>query len=145
MKIGRKNMLKNVGIWIDRKHAYVVNVGAGKPHLIRFHAGVDEPFPPTEETRAEHHYTRNDFVAEKTLERRSAMERMDMYEQILKSIGTVDSVWILGPGEAKTEFESHLRNRHHQGLEIEVTPSDKMTEPQLIAKIQSHFSESLKH
>ena len=118
-------MSKNIGIWIDRKHAFVVDIGDGRGHLSRFHAGVDETFPPTEESRAEHHYTRNDFVSEKTLERKSTMERVDMYEQVMKSIGSVDAVWILGPGE--------------------VTTSDKMTEPQLIAKVLKHFAEPVEN
>ena len=138
-------MSKNIGIWIDRKHAFVVDIGDGRGHLSRFHAGVDETFPPTEESRAEHHYTRTDFVSEKTLERKSTMERVDMYEQVMKSIGSVDAVWILGPGEAKDEFENHLRTRHAHGVEIEVTTSDKMTEPQLIAKVLKHFAEPVEN
>jgi len=138
-------MSKNVGIWIDRKHAFVVDLVDGKAHVSRFHAGVEDSFPPTEASRAEHPYTRNDFVSEKTLERKSAMKRMDMYEQLMKSIGSVDSVWILGPGKAKNEFENHFRTHFAHGVEIEVTTADKMTEPQLIAKVLHHFAEPVNH
>lgn len=133
-------MPKHVGVWIDRKHALVVEVDDGTTRLDRLHAGEDEPFPPTQETRAEHRYTRNDFVAEKTLERKSEMERNEMYDAVIKRIDSVRSVWVLGPGEAKDEFVRHLKSRRVQGLEIEVSTSDKMTEPQLVAKVQKHFA-----
>lgn len=135
-------MSKNAGVWIDRKHALVVEVEDGKTQLQRLHAGVDEPFPPTQETRAEHPYTKNDFVAEKTLERKSEMDRNEMYDQVIKLIDSVKSVWVMGPGEAKDEFVRHLQSRRVHGLEVEVSASDKMTEPQLVAKVRKHFAEA---
>lgn len=133
-------MSKNVGVWIDRKHALVVHAADGSKSVVRFDAGVDEVFPATAQSRAEHRYTKNDFVAEKTLERKSAMDRVKMYDRVLGEVDMSEAVWILGPGEAKEEFAKYLRDKCSASISIEVATADRMTDPQLVAKVHGHFA-----
>ena len=132
-------MKTEAGIWIDREHAIVVLIDKMGEELRAFHAGVSEPFPQTSETRARHEYTRNDFVAEDKLERKQSVTRHDMYDEVMKYVGNVEALYVLGPGEAKKEFQSHLAAKGLSKVDIELEASDKMTDPQLIAKIRKHF------
>ena len=129
---------KKVGIWIDREHA-IVDVNNAGQELKFFHTSASEPFPQTTESRAEHSYTRNDTVPEDRLERKQDSDRFKMYDAVLQFIGKVDSLYVIGPGEAKKEFQKHLNAKGLSKVDIELETSDKMTDPQFSAKVREHF------
>ncbi|MEO8270959.1 MAG: hypothetical protein ABI557_14645, partial [Aureliella sp.] len=106
----------------------------------KFGAGVAEPFPPTVETRKEHAYTRNDFTPEDRRERKGENENKGMYDDVLEALRGVESLLVIGPGEAKIEFSKHLKAKKVRGVSVELETADKMTEPQLAAKIKNFFS-----
>lgn len=133
-------MSAKAGVWIDREHAIVVLINGNEDELKSFHAGTSEPFPQTAETRERHEYTRNDFVAEDKLEHKQSNARHSMYDAVLRYVGDVDSLYVLGPGEAKKEFQKYVASKRHSKLDVELETSDKMTDPQLAAKVRKHFS-----
>lgn len=135
---------QNAGIWIDREHATAVLVSDNENELETFHAGVSKPFPQTKESRAEHEYTRNDFVAEDKLERKQSHARSEMYDSILRYVASAEALFIFGPGEAKKEFQKHIASSGDRKHIVEIESSDKVTNPQLIAKIREHFRLSRK-
>lgn len=53
-----------------------------------------------------------------------------MYGLILAAIVGVESLIILGPGEAKKEFAKHIESKRLKNILVQVETSDKMTEPQ---------------
>ena len=133
-------METKAGIWIDREHAIAVVINSTVHELKSFQAGIPEPFPQTEESRAQHEYTRNDFVAEDKLERKQAARREVMYDAILKYTHDAKELLILGPGEAKKEFQKHIDSKSHDKTKVEVETSDRLTDPQLVAHVLKHFS-----
>ena len=62
-------METNAGIWIDRSHAIVIVVTDGVEVTKSFIVAKRNAFRPSTESRQEHDYTRNDFVAEDRLDR----------------------------------------------------------------------------
>ena len=46
---------------------------------------------------------------------------------------------LMGPGEAKGELKRRLERTLLYGRKIEIETVDKMTEPQIIAKVREHF------
>jgi stalled ribosome rescue protein Dom34 len=61
------------------------------------------------------------------------------YDEVTSSIRNAESILIMGPGEAKGEFKKHLE---HKGLGeriVGVETVDKMTDPQIAAKVRTHF------
>lgn len=131
-------MTTKAGIWIDHKHAVVIRISESGQETSRFAAGVAEPFPPTNESRAKHEYTKNDFAPEVRLQRKQENQCKEMFEQIETHLKGVQDLLILGPGEAKNEFESHLQGKHGSKMHIEVETADKLTEPQLVARTREH-------
>ncbi len=132
-------MSAKAGVWIDREHAIVVLINGNDEELKSFHAGTDEPFPQNAETRGRHQYTRNDFVAEDKIERKKSITRRGMYDSVTRYVGEVDAIYVLGPGEAKKEFQNHLSKTLPSKVHVELETSDKMTDPQLAAKVREHF------
>jgi|GEM_PF-7012749 len=66
-----------------------------------------------------------------------------MYDSILRYVAGADSLFILGPGEAKKEFQKHIATSGKTKHVVDIESSDKMTSPQLVAKIREHFHLSL--
>ena len=135
---------QNAGIWIDREHATAVLVSADSSELDTFQAGVSKTFPQTKESRNEHEHSRNDFIAEDRLERKQAHARIEMYDSILRYVAKAETLFIFGPGEAKKEFQKHIASSGDRKHVVEIESSDKVTNPQLIAKVREHFHLSRK-
>lgn len=133
-------MSVKAGIWIDREHATVVVLNNKDQELKSFGSESGEPFPQTVESRAEHEYTKNDYVPEDRLQRKQASARTDMYDAVLQFVSNADSLYVIGPGEAKKEFQKHIKQKGSATVAIEIEASDKMTEPQLAAKVRAHFN-----
>jgi len=54
-------------------------------------------------------------------------------------MGGADSILLFGPGEAKGEFEERLASKGLGGRVVGVETVDKMTAPQIAAKVRQHF------
>jgi hypothetical protein len=135
-------MKSKAGIWIDRQHAILVAISSVGQEISHFAVGEPEPFPTTTESIAQHHHTPNDFQAEDRTERKEQAARQRMYDAVLSAISGVESLFILGPGEAKKEFAKHIESKRLRNMLVEIETSDKMTEPQLAAKVRQHFANS---
>jgi len=132
-------MSNKAGIWIDREHAILIMLANGGQGIATFIVGEPKSFPPTTESRAQHAYTPNDFQPEDRIERKEQAARKQMYDAILTTLQGVESLIVLGPGEAKKEFAKHIESKRPQHMLVEIETADKMTEPQLAAKVRQHF------
>lgn len=135
-------MKSNAGIWIDRQHAILVSISSVGQEISHFAVGEPEPFPTTTESIAQHHHRPNDFQAEDRTERKEQAARQRMYDAVLSAISGVESLFILGPGEAKQEFAKYIESKRLRNMQVEIETSDKMTEPQLAAKVRQYFANS---
>lgn len=61
------------------------------------------------------------------------------YAEVMASIGDADSILILGPGKAKGELEELLTHEKLSGRIVGIETSDKLTEPQIVAKVRRYF------
>ena len=64
------------------------------------------------------------------------------YDKVISMIRDADSILILGPGEAKGEFEKRLRAESFGERIIGIETMDKMPYDQLAAKVREHFLNS---
>lgn len=51
------------------------------------------------------------------------------------------AIFILGPGEAKGEFMKHIESKKLQGVTLELETTERMTDPQLTAKVVQHVTD----
>jgi hypothetical protein len=54
-------------------------------------------------------------------------------------IRDADSILIFGPGEAKGELKARLEKDKLGGRVVGIETSDKMTDPQIVAKVRDHY------
>jgi hypothetical protein len=124
-------MNQNVGIWIDHKSAVIVSTSARNVATKTLESDVD----------GHPRYSgQHDSGGEKKYENRYGEQLDRYYDDIISRLGLPAAVLIFGPGEAKLELKQRLsRSKALAGCAIDVETADKLTEPQIVAKIKQHF------
>ncbi len=133
-------MATKAGVWIDHKQATVVLLTDAGHELKKIKLDIGQPALPARSSRGKHKFTPNDFVAEDQLQRKVESDRKDYFNDVIAAIRGASAVLILGPGEAKTEFNKQVTAKKLRGLTVEIETADKLTDRQLAAKVQDHFA-----
>jgi hypothetical protein len=124
-------MNDKVGIWIDHERAIIV------------FASQDHVKTQTLESRVEGHPRyggQQDGGGEKKYEERHRQHLDRYYDDVIRHVADAEELLILGPGEAKLELEERLgRSKANPRRTIEIETTDKLTDPQLVAKVKAHF------
>lgn len=120
-------MKKQVGVWIDHRKAIIVRVRDDVEEIhsiasdmekhVRYAGG--EP-----EDRQDHRFTNH---------------LNEYYSKVISFLQDADSILILGPGEAKGEFEKRLRAEPCGALIVGVEAADKMSYHEIAAKVREFF------
>ncbi len=134
-------MTRNVGIWIDHNKAVVIEMSDEEEKVLvvpseiggRPHASGGSP--------ARTPYGPQDAVAEDKLQRKWQASLKTYYKKVLSAIEGADSIYLLGPGQAKLEFKKHLERHRLDDKIIGIVTADKMTDNQVKANVrQFHMS-----
>ena len=133
-------MNHRVGIWIDHKKAVIVSASADRvtvktltsevgPHA-RYsrRAGYPTPDGPREGGGEKKHEGRFD-------------EHLDRYyDEVIGQLEQPEALLIFGPGEAKLQLKERLsRSKALAECVVEVETADKLTDPQVVAKVKEHY------
>jgi hypothetical protein len=62
------------------------------------------------------------------------------YAAVIAGIREAESILIFGPGEAKGELKEQLEKNHLGGQIVDIETVDKMTNPQIAAKVRQYFA-----
>ena len=130
-------MNRKVGVWIDHKKAVIVIAGRGEAKTVVSDLGGHTRF--TRGTAGGSDSSRSG-ESERRFEERSRQQLDQYYDEVIEQLGDAEALFILGPGEAKTQLRerlSHLTARPRPTVEVET--ADRLTEPQIVAKVEKHF------
>jgi hypothetical protein len=61
------------------------------------------------------------------------------YAAVITAIRDAESILVFGPGEAKGELKEQLEKNHLDGQIVGIETVDKMTNPQIAAKVRQYF------
>lgn len=135
-------MEKNVGIWIDKKHALIVDLSQSKIEVMEIESNL-EFFNPKGGTRSKTVYGPMITVKEKSYMEREKRQSIVFFQNILYHIKDCHQLYIFGPGEMKKTFKKFM---DEQNLEypkvIGMKTSDNVTNNQLVAKVKAIFSDN---
>ncbi len=130
-------MDRNVGLWIDHKQAYLIWYKEGRVDVIH-----SEIVPPE-------HFSGGTQLGGKLNQKgdmelrhndRYRLKLTKFYKQVLAALKDTESVFVMGPGEAKVEFEKVLkRQKIMQKRLLKVETADKMTKNQMIARVRKFY------
>jgi len=131
---------KQIGLWIDHRKAVIVKIAKeGETTQViesnverhahfSVHPGVGEP-----------HGSRAG-APEDTRERHFDGELAKYYEQVIATIRDAEEILIFGPGEAKGELKARLERDGLASRIVGVETADKMTDPQIVAKVRERVA-----
>ncbi|MFO0979247.1 MAG: hypothetical protein U0996_22755 [Planctomycetaceae bacterium] len=127
-----------IGVWIDRRQAIVVKISGSEETCVHVESHVESQERRAAD-RTDGPYEPVQVPADTTRNRKESAELAKFYDEVISHFRNADAVYICGPGETRTQLKHHMAE--HTGLtkNVQVEPSDRMTEPQLIAKIRQHF------
>jgi hypothetical protein len=124
-------MSHKVGIWIDHKKAVIVSVSEARVSATTLESEVG-PHP--------RYSGRPDGGGEKKYQARHGQHLHRYYDEVIGLIGDPEELLIFGPGEAKLELKERLsRSTALSEYTVKVATADKLTEPQILAKVREHF------
>jgi len=131
-------MNRQAGIWIDHRSAFIVFIGAGddEEKSQRLVSGVEK------HVRFSGHSTSEEGSADDQIDRQFTAHLGKYYDEVIAHIRGVASILIFGPGEAKGEFKKHLVSKGLGGLIAGVETVDKMTDPQITAKVRLYYKKT---
>ena len=128
-------MKKNVGVWIDHRKAVIVN--------LRDQGEEIREIPSDIEKHVRFSGGAQVASAEDQRDRRFTGHLDKYYDKVVSCIRDADSILILGPGEAKGEFEKRLRTESFGARIVGIEIMDKMNYHDLAAKVREHFLSSV--
>ena len=130
-------MDRHIGIWIDHKQAYVIWYKSSKVDMI-----PSNIVPPA-------HYSGGTQLGGKLNQKgdvelrhndRFRLQLNKYYQQVITALKDADSIFIMGPGEAKIEFGKVIRkSKAIQKRLRKVETADKMTKNQMIAHVKKFY------
>ena len=130
-------MDRNIGVWIDHKKAVIVVAGRGDARTVLSDLGGHTRFMRGSAGGSDSSHSGE---SESRFEERSRRQLDHYYDEVIAKLGEVDSLLILGPGEAKTQLKErlgHLTARPRPAIEVEA--ADRLTHKQLVVKVEEHF------
>jgi hypothetical protein len=133
-------MNHKVGIWIDHKKAVVVTASADHVTCKTLESGVGPHarysgragYPTPDGPRAGGGEMKYEGRYDQHLDR--------YYDEIIGQLGQPEALLIFGPGEAKLQLKERLsRSKVLSGLVVEIEAMDKLTDPQIVAKVKEYY------
>ncbi len=124
-------MKKAVGLWIDHREAVIITVADEGEAIQRIRSDV-EPHG-----RFSAHAPEGS--PEDRRDRRFGEHLQRYYDEVIATIRDADAILIMGPGEAKGELAQRLEHAKLSDRIVGIATVDKLTEPQIAAKIRQHF------
>jgi hypothetical protein len=132
-------MYTNVGLWIDHRNAFLVFVKYTNIGYKLIKSRVDKQLRRFEGLYNSVPYESQLVLSDNAQKRKFTKYLVNYYDEIINSIRDAKFVFIFGPGEAKKELVKRLKKNKINGYIENIEGADKMTTPQILAKVRTHF------
>lgn len=138
-------MSTKTGIWIDHKKAVIISLDGEKEKVLTIESQAGKRVRLSGGSRSKIPYGTQEFGAGNSRDRKYMHNLKRYYSKICNCIKYSDTIYVMGPGEAKIEFKKHLEeSKSLWGLISKIDTAGKMTDAQLAAKVREHFGEKKK-
>lgn len=130
-------MDRNVGLWIDHKQAYIIWYEQDRIEVI-----LSNIEPPAHFSGGTQLGGKQNQKGDTELRHndRYKTQLAKYYQQVIAKLKEVDSIFIMGPGGAKIEFEKALKkHKDMQNRLLKSETADKMTMNQMIAHVRQFY------
>ncbi len=129
------------GVWIDHRKALIVVVTPAGERTTLIISKVEKHPERSGDSPLKGRYAASQVPADDSRQRAYTGELNIYYDAVIAAVRNVESLVILGPGEAKGELRKRLVKNKLGGRVAAVATADKMTDRQIAAKVREYFSE----
>lgn len=130
-----------IGLWIDHKATTLVFVENGALRVERVESQAESHYYLSDGRRSAGESSVAQSVStEQRVDERRKHQYHNFYQQLIKMIEPANSILIMGPGEAKREFEEEIKAvKRFRAKMITVETADQLSGHQLVAKVRTFF------
>lgn len=133
-------MTTRAGIWLDQRNAIVVQLsGDGDSETIARFQSEAEKQQRRAGDRPSGTFEPLNVVADDRTDRKFKADLGNFFDEIASQLQSIDSLLILGPGEAKVHFRKHLEAGYRAPKHVAVETADQMTDREIVAKVREFF------
>jgi stalled ribosome rescue protein Dom34 len=132
-------MKKEIGLWLDHRDAIIVMITGGGEEIKQITSGSGKHIRYSGSSHSKTPEGLKEVTSEDQRDRKFGNQLNKYYDEIIAVIREAESIQIFGPGEAKTELKKRLEHEGIKGHVLAVETVDKMTSPQIAAKVRERF------
>ena len=132
-------MKKEIGLWIDHREAIIVILADGEQEIKHISSNVGKHVRYSGSSNPKPSKGLKDVPAEDQVDRKFGNQLNQYYDEVIAAIREAESIQIFGPGEAKSELQKRMEREGLQTQNLAIEAADKMTDPQIAAKVREHF------
>ena len=132
-------MKRKVGLWIDHRNAVIVFLAGEEEEIQLVRSNVEKQIQRAAGSRSGGPFE-SQAVQSDGRQQRAFTKHLDTYyNEVVSCIRDAESILIFGPGESKGEIKKHLEREGLGGRIVGIETTDKMTDPQIAAKVRQYF------
>lgn len=132
-------MKKAAGLWIDHRKAFIVTLTENGEETKLILSNVEKQRGRVDGVRSNEKFEAGLVESDERQLRGFTGHLNVYYKEVIDSIKGMESVLLMGPGEAKGELKKMIDKEKIPGKIEIVETDDKMTDPQIIAKVRDYF------
>ena len=134
-------MMKNVGIWINKREAKIVTIDSGNKNLDKIVSNIEE-FHIGGGSGSRLKGGPQDVVQDSKYLKREKQQMSEFFKNIVKGIADADAIVIFGPAQTGEKFFSELLKKHSMLYQkvTSVNKADNMTDNQIMAWVSNYYN-----
>ncbi|HSN93567.1 MAG TPA: hypothetical protein VLR89_00735 [Anaerolineaceae bacterium] len=132
-------MKREIGLWIDHRKAVIVTIEDKNVEIQEIQSEMVKRVRFSGKSQSKGGVQPVGSTAEDIRDRQFGEQLDNYYDTVLAIVKTADSIWIIGPGEAKGELERHIQHAGLGACIVGVEAADKLTNNQIEAKVRDHY------
>ena len=125
-------MKREAGLWIDHRKAVIVTITEDGLETKQIQSNLDKHVRFSSGSS-------EDGTAEDMQDRQFVNRLNSFYDEVIAAIRDVESILIIGPGEAKGELVKRLERDEIGGRIVGLDTVDKMTDRQIAERVRQQF------
>jgi hypothetical protein len=135
-------MKTTVGLWLDHRKAVIVAISDQGETTKLIISKVEKQLGRPGGIRSTTRYESLQVPSDDRRQRKLTGQLNIYYEAVIASIRVADYILIFGPGEAVGELQRRLRRSKPRGCVAGIETMDRMTGPQIAAKVRKFFEDN---
>ena len=133
-------MEKLFGLWVDHEKAIIVSLIDGSHKVTHVESDIEGRFRLKGGSRSNTPYGIQSATSESKRDFRYSKHLNIYFQHIIDLLKEAKQIYIFGPGEAKFELKKKIeKNNVFLDKISDIETTDKLTEPQIVAKVKKYF------